>query len=184
MIRSALIRIVGTDYGDTNIYLTPDEYERRLVEYTDAIIREHHPHLLNTPAEPPTPAMAYTEGKLHVSGDGTHNKGGRHHAGETSYGARGDRATTRTNLAPALDGIAVLASVKGVTKTPEMCEGRARIAGTNVPVWMIVDASTRGATNEDMELHWHVTHDQIEDALAYYDAHPDEIEEDLRQETK
>lgn len=180
-IRSGLIRIVGTDYGDTTLCLSPEEYETRLVANTDAIIREYHPHLLRETAPPPAPEVTYTAAAPARAKDHAHDH--RHHGGgQTSYGPRGARPGNTSEPFAPLPVLADGPKIKGITRSEDMCDGRARIAGTNVPVWMIVDATTRGATVEEIERHWMLTDDQVEAALAYWDAYQEEIQHDLHEE--
>jgi uncharacterized protein (DUF433 family) len=184
------LRLVDPYRGAGVIYLTPEEYDEQLDDAADAILQAHHPRLLRAPAEQPEPPTGYVEGGLCGQTSGHYRKG------DAYDGARGSRPCTQThhqpNRPPPLEGLAGSLSsfpapghrapwqeFKGIEKTAEMCHGCARLEGTNVPVWMIVDAQIRGASVEEMEAHWAITPEQIEGALMYWDAYPTEIADDL-----
>ena len=69
-----------------------------------------------------------------------------------------------------------------VVVTPGMCGGRARIAGTRLPVWMVVSEIIRGgeAPEEFVEAYPHVSLAQVYDALSFYYDHRADVDRDLR----
>lgn len=70
-----------------------------------------------------------------------------------------------------------------IIRTPEIREGRPRIAGTGVTVRRIVGWYKLGLTPEEIvgEIP-HLTLAQVYAALAYYHANRDEIEQDIAEE--
>jgi uncharacterized protein (DUF433 family) len=71
-----------------------------------------------------------------------------------------------------------------VVRTPGTCGGRARIDGTRIAVWLVVDAIVRrgGTPEEVVEAHPHLNLAQVHDALSYFYDHREEIEADLREQ--
>jgi uncharacterized protein (DUF433 family) len=71
-----------------------------------------------------------------------------------------------------------------IEMTPGTCGGKPRIAGTRIKVSLIATLSERNRMTPDeiVEAYPHLTLAQIHAALAYYWAHRDEIEEEIRQE--
>jgi len=69
-----------------------------------------------------------------------------------------------------------------VVRSSDTCGGRARIAGTRIPVWLVVASVVRdgAAPEEIVEGHPNVTLAQIYDAISYYYDHRREIDADLR----
>lgn len=69
----------------------------------------------------------------------------------------------------------------GIESTPGICGGAPRIVRTRIPVWVLVQARRLGVSEAEL-LDWYPTL-QIENlahAWAYYEAHPDEIEQQIR----
>jgi uncharacterized protein (DUF433 family) len=149
----SFLRLVDPHRGQGTLYITPDEYDDMLDAAADAILQEYHPHLLRITSGASTTTPAGTSA----------------------------RTQSHQDLSPApLADVAALP--KGIAKTPDFCEGSARIEGTNVPVWMVVDAQLRGAAPDDMERYWGITTSQIERALEYWDDHAEEIERELHRQ--
>lgn len=70
-----------------------------------------------------------------------------------------------------------------IIRTPEIREGRPRIAGTGVTVRRIVGWYKLGLTPEEIVVEVpHLTLAQVYAALAYYHANRDEIERDITEE--
>jgi uncharacterized protein (DUF433 family) len=74
--------------------------------------------------------------------------------------------------------------VPTIEMTPGTCGGKPRIAGTRIKVSLIATLSERNRMTPDeiVEAYPHLTLAQIHAALAYYWAHRDEIEEEIRRE--
>jgi uncharacterized protein (DUF433 family) len=71
-------------------------------------------------------------------------------------------------------------------KTPGVCSGQARIAGTRIKVKHVytwVEQMARSPAQVVAE-HPSLTMAQVHAALAYYWSHPDEIHKDIEQEEK
>ncbi len=70
-----------------------------------------------------------------------------------------------------------------IEATPGICGGRARLAGTRIPVHRIAGYHRLGYAPEEMLVLLNtLSLSQIYAALAYALANPDEIEESLREE--
>jgi uncharacterized protein (DUF433 family) len=69
-----------------------------------------------------------------------------------------------------------------IVKVADVCGGAATIRGTRVPVWVLVEYARGGHSPAELqEFYPHLTLAQIYDALSYWHDHPDEIEEEIRQ---
>jgi uncharacterized protein (DUF433 family) len=73
-----------------------------------------------------------------------------------------------------------------IVKTPGVCSGQARIAGTRIKVkhvyrWVEQGGMTPAQVVTEFP---HLTMAQVHAALAYYWSHQDEIQEDIRNEEK
>lgn len=66
-----------------------------------------------------------------------------------------------------------------IAKRAGVVGGRAAIAGTRIPVWQIIHAHREGATAADLRRMHGLSDEQIRQALAYAEAHPEEIERDI-----
>ncbi|RLG36964.1 MAG: hypothetical protein DRO01_07645 [Thermoproteota archaeon] len=67
-----------------------------------------------------------------------------------------------------------------VVKTPGVLGGSARIEGTRIAVWMIVSLIRSGWTVEQiLEEYPGLTREQVEEALAYYEEHRDEVDGEI-----
>lgn len=70
--------------------------------------------------------------------------------------------------------------VPGIVSTPDVCGGAARIAGTRIPVWTLVQYRQLGTTEADL-LHAFPTirSEDLANAWAYYRVHKEEIEQQI-----
>jgi len=70
----------------------------------------------------------------------------------------------------------------GIESAPGVCGGAARIAGTRIPVWGLVEAKRLG-TSETELLRWYPTlrAEDLANAWVYFRAHREEIEQQIRQ---
>lgn len=69
-----------------------------------------------------------------------------------------------------------------IQKTAEICGGDACVRNTRIPVWSLVVAQRLGVADADL-LHYFVTPlsaADVEAAFAYFEKHPEEIEEEIR----
>jgi len=67
-------------------------------------------------------------------------------------------------------------AVLGIERTPGICGGSARIAGTRIPVWAIVNYTQLGLSKAELLLAYPtITADDLANALAYFQAHDHEI---------
>ena len=71
-----------------------------------------------------------------------------------------------------------------IEQTPGTCGGKPRIAGTRIKVSLVATLSERNrlTPHEIVEAYPHLTLAQVHGALAYYWAHRDEIEHEIREE--
>ncbi len=70
----------------------------------------------------------------------------------------------------------------GIEKTPGVCGGSACIAGARMPVWGLEEARRQGATEAQLLLSYSALRaEDLARAWAYVEAHPDEIEQDIRE---
>ena len=69
----------------------------------------------------------------------------------------------------------------GIRSTPGVCGGAARIAGTRIPVWGLVQAKRLGASEAEL-LRWYPTlrAEDLANTWAYFQAHQEEIEQQIR----
>ncbi len=66
---------------------------------------------------------------------------------------------------------------QGIEKTPGVCGGDARITGTRIPIWSLVNYRRLGATDARILQDFpHLSAADLVNAWAYADAHPEEIE--------
>jgi uncharacterized protein (DUF433 family) len=69
-----------------------------------------------------------------------------------------------------------------IEKTPGVCGGAARVAGTRIPVWQLVEARSLGASEAQLLIDYpRLKAINLVDAWAYAADHPDEIAEKIRQ---
>lgn len=72
---------------------------------------------------------------------------------------------------------------RGISKTPDVCGGDACIAGTRVPIWVLVDLRQQGANDAKLlEFYPSLTAADLVNAWAYAEANLEEIEMALREE--
>ncbi|MCL1471550.1 DUF433 domain-containing protein [Argonema antarcticum] len=70
---------------------------------------------------------------------------------------------------------------QGIEKTPSVCGGDARIAGTRIPIWSLIESRRLGITEAQLlDDYPHISAANLANAWAYADAHQDEIEEAIR----
>jgi len=68
----------------------------------------------------------------------------------------------------------------GIERTPGICGGSARIAGTRIPVWAIVQYTQLGVSQAGLlQAYPTIGADDLANALAYYRTHPDEIANEI-----
>ena len=68
-------------------------------------------------------------------------------------------------------------SWQGIEQTDNVCGGDARIAGTRIPVWVLVEAKTTGYSDADLLMSYPtLTATDLVNAWAYAEAFPKEIE--------
>jgi uncharacterized protein (DUF433 family) len=71
-----------------------------------------------------------------------------------------------------------IVSDKGIEKSPDVCDGDARIANTRIPVWLLVLSRKQGDCDSDLVTDYPgLTSDDINAAWDYYREHPLEIEQ-------
>lgn len=70
-----------------------------------------------------------------------------------------------------------------IQKTPDICGGDPCIRNTRIPVWSIVSARHRGATQDQLLSYFvtPLTPGDIRAAIAYYEQHAEEIDQEIRQ---
>ncbi len=65
----------------------------------------------------------------------------------------------------------------GIDSDPDICGGEARIVRTRVPIWLLVVARRRGASEADLLRNYPTLRaEDLANAWAYARAHPDEID--------
>ena len=69
-----------------------------------------------------------------------------------------------------------------IQKSPTVCGGDACIRDTRIPVWSIIRAHQLGAPPEELTSYFvtPLSTSDVQQALAYYDEHREEIENDIR----
>jgi len=68
----------------------------------------------------------------------------------------------------------------GIEHTPDVCGGSARIKGTRIPVWSLVQFRNLGASEAEILTHYpSLRAEDLVNAWAYADAHIDEITGDI-----
>ncbi|MEL6351328.1 MAG: DUF433 domain-containing protein [Cyanobacteria bacterium J06627_28] len=73
-------------------------------------------------------------------------------------------------------------SSRGIRKTPGVCGGEACIAGTRVPVWVLVSYRQLGVKDSDQLYNYPtLTASDLVSAWAYAAANPDEIANAIRE---
>lgn len=70
---------------------------------------------------------------------------------------------------------------QGIEKTPGVCGGDTRIANTRIPIWSLINYRRLGASDARILQDFpHLKAEDLVNAWAYADAHPEEIEEAIR----
>jgi uncharacterized protein (DUF433 family) len=70
----------------------------------------------------------------------------------------------------------------GIESTPGVLGGEARIVRTRIPVWVLVQARQLGATEADLLRSYPTLRaEDLTNAWAYVRTHPDEIEQQIRE---
>jgi uncharacterized protein (DUF433 family) len=70
-----------------------------------------------------------------------------------------------------------------IVHDPGICGGSARIAGTRVPIWTLVEAKNAGASDKQLlEFFPRLTAAKLSAAWSYAEKHSDEIAKDLREQ--
>lgn len=73
-------------------------------------------------------------------------------------------------------------NLDGIEKTPGVCGGVARIAGTRVPVWSLVQAQKMGYSDTRILYEYpRLKADDLKNAWHYFDEHKEEIELQIQQ---
>jgi uncharacterized protein (DUF433 family) len=73
----------------------------------------------------------------------------------------------------------------GIENIPGICGGSACVAGTRIPVWVLINAQDLGKTDEEILASYpRLRHSDLTNAIAYYQAHSEEIQAELRQTRK
>ena len=70
-----------------------------------------------------------------------------------------------------------------IQKTPEVCRGDACIRTTRIPIWSLVEARRLGFSDQELLNHYDppLTQADLDTAWAYFDSHPNEIEQAIRE---
>lgn len=72
-----------------------------------------------------------------------------------------------------------------IVRTPGTCGGRARVDGTRIPVWILVQCHLSCESPEEiMAAYPRLTPAALYDALSYYYDHKAEIDADLREHSE
>lgn len=72
-----------------------------------------------------------------------------------------------------------------IDRVPGICGGRPKIRGHRIPVWTIASWHKMDMTVSDMlEMYPQLTAAQIHDALSYYQAHRDEVDREIAENTE
>ena len=70
----------------------------------------------------------------------------------------------------------------GVESTPGVCGGEPRIVRTRIPVWVLIHARRLGTSEADLLRSFPTLRaEDLANAWAYYRSHPDEIEQQIRE---
>ena len=70
----------------------------------------------------------------------------------------------------------------GVESTPDVCGGEPRIVRTRIPVWALIQARRLGTSEADLLRSFPTLRaEDLANAWAYYRSHPDEIEQQIRE---
>lgn len=73
-------------------------------------------------------------------------------------------------------------SFPGIDSRPEVCGGEPCIVRTRIPVWLLVQARRLGTSEADLlRAYPTLRAEDLANAWAYYRAHPEEIEHQIRE---
>jgi uncharacterized protein (DUF433 family) len=73
-------------------------------------------------------------------------------------------------------------SFPGIESRPEVCGGEPSIVRTRIPVWLLIQARRLGTSEADLlRAYPTLRAEDLANAWAYYRAHPDEIERQIRE---
>lgn len=73
------------------------------------------------------------------------------------------------------------AGFPGIERTPGICGGSARIAGSRIPVWSVVSYKQLGASDAELlQAFPTIGADDLSNALAYYRTNREEIDGEIR----
>lgn len=65
----------------------------------------------------------------------------------------------------------------GIEATPGVCGGNPRVAGTRIPIWVLVEYKNLGTSEAELlQMYPTLRAEDLANAWAYYRAHKDEIE--------
>ena len=71
---------------------------------------------------------------------------------------------------------------RAIVRTPSVVGGSARVDGSRIPVWILVNFRKLGVKdNELLEDYPTLSIGDLRNAWAYYEQHPSEIDEDIHQ---
>jgi uncharacterized protein (DUF433 family) len=71
-------------------------------------------------------------------------------------------------------------SEAGIERSPDVCSGAARIAGTRIPVWSLVQFRNLGASEAEILTHYPALRaENLVNAWAYANAHQEQIANDI-----
>ena len=91
---------------------------------------------------------------------------------EAQYAARGLAAVQRSSV----KSTGTVCEGSGIEKTAGICGGSARISGTRIPVWLLVEARDLGVTEAQLLLDYPSLRAQdLVNAWSYAKSHRDEI---------
>ena len=69
----------------------------------------------------------------------------------------------------------------GIDSSPDICGGEPRIVRTRIPVWILVQAKRLGTSEADLLRSYPTLRaEDLANAWAYYRAHPEQIEQQIR----
>jgi len=72
-------------------------------------------------------------------------------------------------------------ALSGIETSPEVCGGEPRVAGTRIPVWLLVQARRLGTNEaEILRAYPSLRAEDLTSAWAYYRDHREEIERQIR----
>ncbi len=70
----------------------------------------------------------------------------------------------------------------GIEKTPGVCGGSARVTGTRIPVWSLVQAREMGYSDERLLYEYPTLRaSDLQNVWTYFDAHSEEISTEIQE---